>query len=391
MTEDIAQVESPSQEVLTAQEDATTPLRHQPEQKPAEPEAAPQAKSASDAIKAAMAKVEAEGEDKAKEEKPVVLKEPKAKEADGEQGEEGEEVPLKKGDKADAPKAETSLQSEGKHVKAPARLLPSERDVWVSTPRAIQAAWERMETEHAAASEQYRAASEFHESLRQYDDMAKQAGTSVKDALSRYVEFDKAVAQDFGRGVTQIIQANGKNPVEAVAQIMRAAGVLPAQLGAYLQGQPTQPKQQQQQPQQDPTAQAALQKVQQLEKFIQEQQQKAEFAAKEQEIQERVIAPAMAEMPRFNELSEDIAKILKSGMIDTSLSPDVKLKEAYFMADRLNPALYRAPDKAADLDDNSPPLGGKSISGAPGKSSTSSGKPKIMSVRDSIAAAMRIA
>src|SRR5690606_15514000 len=109
------------------------------------------------------------------------------------------------------------------HVKAPARLLPSERDVWVSTPRAIQAAWERMETEHAAASEQYKAASEFHESLRQYDDMAKQAGTSVKDALSRYVEFDKAVAQDFGRGVTQIIQANGKNPVEAVAQIMRAA------------------------------------------------------------------------------------------------------------------------------------------------------------------------
>lgn len=384
MTDEIAPIES-APEVLTDQDNGATPLRHQPEQKAPEPPP-----SASDAIKAAMAKVEADS----KEPEPEKAVKPEKIEKETEKPEaekpEAKEVAPEKADKAGESEAEKASQSEGKHVKAPSRLLPSERDVWVNTPRAVQGAFERLEREIEETGAKYKEAAEFHEGLKQYADMAKGANTTVKDALDRYVNVDKMLAQDFGKGLTHIAQSHGKNPVEAVAQFMRAAGVQPQQLGAYLNGQPAQPQQQQAQRQADPMAQAALQRVQQLEQQLQQQQQAQEAEAQRRYLQEQVLAPAMANMPRFDELHADIVKMLETGYIDRSLSPDVRLREAYFLADRMRPALGNQSEPEADLDDKPPaPVGKKSISGSPGKSSTSSGKPKIIPIRDAIAAAMR--
>lgn len=347
-----------------------------------------EASSIDDALEKAMAKAKGDPEPKAKDEADTKEDKPKAQRAP-----DGKFAPAESAEgKAGEAEAAARVQSEGKQINAPARLLPSERDVWVNTPRAVQGAFERIEREIAEATEKHREATEFHEGLKQYAEMAKGANTTVKDALDRYVSMDKAIAANFGQGMAQIAQAHGKNPVEAVAQFMRAAGVLPQQLGAYLQGQPATQQAQPKQAQADPVAQQALQRIQQLEAQLSKQ---AEQQAESQRIAEadRLIESAMAEMPRFAELQEPIAKLLQSGMIDGSLSPDVKLREAYFMADRLNPALYGAPDNTADPDNDGKVTTlprKKQISGSPSASSAKiTPKGPAPSIDDALEAAFR--
>lgn len=385
MTEEIMAEAAP--EVLTdLGEGPTTPLQHK--NPTAEPDPEPVApKTVAESVKEAMAKVEADENKAAAKDDPKENTESEAK------ADEEEEVaaPKKEAGKAGESEAEKASQSEGKRINAPSRLLPSERDVWVNTPRAVQGAFERLEREYEAKLGETKAAADFHAELREFDDLAKKSGTTIKEALANFVNAENAIRQDFGRGITQLAQSMGKNPTQAVAEFMRAANVTPQQLGAYLQGQPAQAPQQQQQRPVDPTAQAALQRVQQLEQQLAKQAEEAQRMAELQRVEQEIIGPAKVEMPRFDELHDKIVKLLETGYIDTSLSPDVRLREAYHAADRLYPALYEASSNEIDLDDKRPSPGNKSIKGAPGKSSTSSGKPKIMSIRESIAAAMRTA
>lgn len=381
MTEDISNEPQHSPEILTEQDDPSTPLRHQPEQKAPEPTPEPSApKSVSDSIKAALEKVTKEDAEPEK----VDAKEKPAPKVDA----EPKEVVAEKPDEAGAEDDKKPAQSEGRVDRIPSRLLPKEREVWANVPNAVKAAWDRMEREYAESTQKYEPAAKFYEELKQYDDMAKSANTTVKVALDRYVTMDKQLAANFGHGMTQIAQAHGKNPVEAVAQFMRAAGVLPQQLGAYLQGNPA-PQQQaqpQSQPRPDPVAQAALQEVQQLKQMLIQQQHDASIGKVEADI----VGPFFAENPGAQELQDDIVFFLKSGKIPNSLSPVEKLEAAFDMAVRINPTSVKAQENLAEPAVKAP-NGVKSISGAPGKSSTSSGKPKIMSVRESIAAAMRTA
>lgn len=433
---------APQPEVLSDLGDGpTTPLQHKnPEQDAPAPESA-KPQTASEAIKAAMAKVaadEAKGDDSQGGKKDEEADDPKGKEADSHVNEKpksrseeetykasrrelgrlekelerltgksnsdafGEEGGDHTKDEVSARIAEvraelSKLQSEGKDVKPPAHLLPSELQMWTKTPRSIQAAVERITQGYEAQISDHKEAVEFRTSLKQYDDMAKAAGIPIAEAMERYVSMDKKLAANFGQGLAEIAQSFGKNPTAAVAEFMRAVGVHPQQLGAYLQGQPA-PQQAQPQRPADPQVAHLQQELAQMKQYMQQQQQAqieaqkaAEAESRYREIEEKIINPMRAEMPRYDELSEHIAKYLKSGMIDPSLSPDIKLREAYHAVDRIYPALRGADAAtASDLDDNVASLAAKkSISGAPGKSSTSSGKPKIMSIRESILAADR--
>lgn len=384
MTEEIMAEAAP--EVLTdLGEGPTTPLQHK--NPTAEPEPEPVApKTVAESVKEAMAKVEADENKSAAKDEPKENTESEAK------ADEEEEVaaPKKEAGKAGESEAEKASQSEGKRINAPSRLLPSERDVWVNTPRAVQGAFERIEREYESKLAEREESAKFHTELREFDDLARKSGTTIKAALANFVNAENAIRQDFGRGITQLATSMGKNPTQAVAEFMRAANVTPQQLGAYLQGQPAQAPQQQQRPV-DPVAQTALQRVQQLEQQLAKQNEEAQRMAQIQKLEQEIIAPMKAEMPRFADLEQEIVKMLKTGYIDPSLSPDVRLREAYHAADRLYPALHEASSNEIDLDDKRPSPGNKSIKGAPGKSSTSSGKPKIMSIRESIAAAMRTA
>jgi len=275
--------------------------------------------------------------------------------------------------------------SEGKQVAPPARLLPKARDVWVNTPRVVQSEFERMEREHATEIEQYAEPKRFHEELKEYDGMAKKAGTSVKNALDRYVAFDRQLSQDFGKGVAAIAQDQGKPPQAVIAEVLRAYGVTPQQYAKMVtenpQGHAAPPMQQQatRPPQPDPVAARALEEVASL------KQQLAE-----RDLEARVIAPFVAANPRFDELKDDIAFFLNSDKVPRSLSPTERLEVAYDMAERLNPSPYRHQVESADPDAYSANRAGKkSISGAPGNGKPFTGKPKIMSIRESIEAASR--
>lgn len=277
------------------------------------------------------------------------------------------------------------MQSEGKDVRPPAHLLPSERQMWARTPRSIQAAVDRMTQGYEAQIAEHKEAVEFRTSLKQYDDMAKAAGIPIAEAMERYVSMDKKLAGNFGQGLAEIAHSFGKNPTVAVAEFMRAAGVQPQQLAQYLAGQPAQQPQAQQQRPADPQVAHLQQELAQMKQYMQQQQQAqieaekaAETEAKYREIEEKIINPMRAEMPRYDELSEHIAKYLKSGMIDPSLSPDLKLREAYHAVDRIYPALHGAnAAEAGDLDEpaNVTPLPRKKqISGSPVASTRSNVK-----------------
>ena len=236
--------------------------------------------------------------------------------------------------------------------------------MWANVPREVKAEFERFEREYEAERETHREAKQFHEELREYDGMAKQANTSIKAALDRYVNFDKQIAQDFGRGVAAIAQDQRKSPQEAITSLLRAYNMSPAQFaqavvknpGAF-QSQQQIPQQQQQPPRPDPTAQRALSEVQSLRQQLASQQ-----------METSVIAPFAASNPRFGELQTSIERLLKSGMVPDSLNPAERLEVAYDMAVRLNPPPSRSPDAFADPAPSANPVtdaGRKSVRGAP--------------------------
>lgn len=375
MTEETQELrESLSTLISDAQSGGTGGGTPPPEQ-PQSDEQVDEKASIADVIRKEAKAQEAAAKEERKAEKAEPAPEEKKEEPKAEPEEKAEaeapEVEAEKPDEAGEKETAKAAQSEGKADRIPSRLLPKEREVWANVPNAVKAAWERMEAEHASAAEKYEASAKFHEELREYDEMAKKANTTIKTALDRYVAMDKKIAANFGEGVADIARAFNKNPVEAVAQFMRAAGVLPQQLGAYLQGKPVQPVQAQMQQAQrapDPVAQQALQKVAHLEQMLQQQQEEAKIAEAE-----RIIDSAKANMPRFDELQNDVAFFLQSGKIPVSLSPVERLEVAYDMAERINPAPVKTSPSLAEPA-GKPPVsdaGKKSVRGAPASGQSS--------------------
>lgn len=366
--------------------------------------------SIDEAIEKAMAKAQGKDKPEAKadsqstdkdKEAPEVKQEKADSDGDEEKpkasnrGVDGKFVAPEKDGKAGEDEAAARAQSEGKHVKAPSRLLPSERDVWVNTPRRVQEAFERLEREIDEGATKHKEASDFYEQVKPYAEMAKSANTTVKDALDRYVAADKLLSQDFGRGMAQIAQSHGKNPVEAVAQFMRAANVLPQQLGEYLQRQPVQ-----QQAQQDP-ARMALQEIQQLKAQLEKRDADMEEMRKQEELESRIrqtheqlVSPYERQYGEaWADLEPMVAKMLQSDIIDRSLSPELRLREAVYAAERLTSPLQSRPGTEADPDTDSKVTQlprKKQISGSPVASNHSTVKKgPAPSIDEALAKALR--
>lgn len=271
-----------------------------------------------------------------------------------------------------------------KQVNAPSRLLPKAREVWANTPRVVQAEFERFEREIEAERQTNKAATDLHAELREYDDIAKGAKTSIKEALDRYVNFDKVLSKDFGQGMAMIAKEQGKQPVEAVASLLRALGTTPEQYAQHVIANPQAhqiaPQQQERQAATDPV----MARLDQMEQRFQER----DTQSARDRVHAEIVAPFMATAPRFEELAPAIEKLLKSDIVPQSLSAAERLETAYDMAERLNPSSVTR-QTASDPDRDAPSFAGKkSISGAPGTNSTKA-RPRIMSVADTIAAEAR--
>lgn len=336
-----------------------------PEAKPAEPVVEKKV-SAGDAIKAAQAKIEAK-EAEAKAAKPEPAKVEAKPEARPETKTPPAEAPAKAQD-APGQQADVS-QSEGKasRYEAPARFNDTGKAEWAKVPEPVQAEVHRTIKNLEDGYTKHKASAERYEQLKEYDELAKTNGRDLKDSLRTIKQFE-----DMMKG----------NPLDALNLALRESGPRKSDgspltiqdVAAHVMGQ--QPNQHLQQ------AQA---KIHELETKIQQM----ERAAKAPDI----VAEFAAKNPRFEELSDVIATLIKTGTAKD-------LETAYELASVLRPATA-SPAKAQEQVQASPaaetaspapaiakPAGQKSISGAPSSGATSGGKKRVLSASEALKAAM---
>lgn len=281
---------------------------------------------------------------------------------------------------ADKPAAERAgqedRQSEGrKYSEPPARFLPEARTKWANVPNEVKAEVHRVTESFEREFERVRPAVEAYESVREYDEMAKSSGTTMKDAMRNYVEIDKLLHS---------------NPAQGIARVLQAVNITPQQLAQAIaknpqafQLAPQQPSPQQQQL--SPQAQRLAEENEQMRQEL--------LAAKA----EPVIRNFAEQHPDYWDLERDIADILQSGLIQKkygSLPPEQKLAEAYRMAGGRGPASQSAPEPAPrtlapTARPDTDPDGQKSIRGAPGNAQSGEPRRKFKSNRDALSAAMQ--
>lgn len=357
---------------------------------PKEPSEPKGKESRLDTIKRAAADLEKQNPEAKAEAKPEA-KQPEEKSAEPEA-----KQPVKADSEPVAVKE--NKPSEGrKIIEAPARFLPRAKELWNNVPHPVREEFDRVMKEAETEKTQYVEAKQFRDELAEYDTMAKQSGTTVKAALQNYVAMEQALRSDPSTGFKQLMQNMGMHPVQAIGHILRAAGATPEQLVALIQRDPSAltslaPQQIPQRGQQTQAAQpAADPRVDQL------QQQLTEMRA--QTVAAQVIAPFAEEYPEYYDHEDQIAKVLKSGIIEqihgTGLSPRDKLEAALFM---VAPSIRRsgqfapaATVQSADASDATPAVdlrGTKSVKGSPSAGANTQPRRKgNMSHREAIDAA----
>lgn len=295
-------------------------------EKPSIDEALKKAMDSSKAKEADKAK-DAAAKDAPKEEKPAP--EPKQKAAPVD-----ENAPEKDAEEKARP---DRRQSESrKFDTAPSRFIPEAGAKWANVPTEVKSEVHRVLENADREVQQYRESHQFREELKEYEEMGKQHGVSVKQALENYVGIEKKFYEDPASGFRQLLTNMNMNPHQAISSILQAYGGTPQELIQYITKNPQAYAQQprQQQPRQDPAAQhvsALEQKIASLEN---------KFVEQEKSVAVERVMPVIRNFaesnPGYYDLEPKIAEILKSGIIEKihgeSLPADKKLSEAYRMA-----------------------------------------------------------
>ena len=292
---------------------------------------------------------------------------PKAEEKPAEQAKEKSAAPEKETDATvQAKEQQTERKSEVRErPEPPARFLPRAKELWRSTPNEVQSEVSRLVREHEEEVKQYSEAKQFREELREYEEMGRQHGISLKQALDNYVGIERKFAEDPASGFRQLFSNMNMQPQQAISHILRAYGIQPQQLAQHMTQAPH-----------EYTALAPQRPVQPQQQVIpQDNPRIAELEAQFQEMRtqqahQQFVEPFIAEHPRYYELEQDIAFFLQSGKIPANLSPAEKLAAAYDMAERINPSSnveqfqprQASPERRVDEDFN----GTKSVKSSPG-------------------------
>lgn len=265
---------------------------------------------------------------------------------------------------------------------APDNLIPAAKEKWANVPGEVKGEIARIIREHDT---EVSSAREFITPLVKYHQMAQQTGTTLPEALERYIGMEQALRHNPAQGFKQLLDNMQMDPTQAIGQILRAYNVDPQALAQHIAQSPQaympEAPQQRQQAPEDP-------RIGQLQQQL--AQQRAEH------IRETVVEPFIASHPRYQELERHIASFLQSDMIPASLGQKERLEVAYDMAARINPvSTYEAPQPQPDLASPSTravaqDLGGnKSVRGAPSSGVDTSNRAKRkMSRGEAIEAAM---
>ncbi len=330
-------------------------------------------RSSGEAVKRAMEALKAKEAEKAKTDaapKPAEKVEAKAepKPADRSRAEDGKFAPKESADpksveqRAVQEKTEGNQTSEGRkpHHEAPARFNEFGKRDWANTPDTVKEETYRAFKELEEGHKKYKDSADRYEKVREFDDLARKNGREgIHESLKQIVDIENAFQRD---------------PIDGLKRVTDHFGINLQAVASHIVGQ--NPNQQ--------VAQAHS-RIQELEAKIQHM----EFERKAPDL----VAEFAASHERFDELTEVIATLLKTGTAKD-------LESAYELASVLKaPASNAAqhsqpliPAESAPAQTQAPalnPAGSKSVSGAPpGGVSPASRQPVSKSNNEAVKRAM---
>lgn len=252
------------------------------------------------------------------------------------------------GDTAETVEDERAPETESKFVEAPSRFSADAKTAWAAAPEPVKAEIHRAVRELEAGIEQYR---QRWEPLKPFDDLARQSNTSIEAALTNYIGIEQLIARDPIAGFERVAQNMGLSLRDIAAHVM---GQAPDAVAS----------------QQDATIRelrgelAALrQELGGVTTSIRSDKEQAVF---------RQIEDFAKTAPRFDDLASDVAFFIESGRAND-------LKEAYALAERLNPVPQPASTPAASAAPETIAAqnrkGRLSLSGSPGAGSSPTARP----------------
>ena len=224
-------------------------------------------------------------------------------------------------------------------IEAPTRFSADAKAEWATAPKSVQHEIRRAIEEMEAGLNGYQ---QDYGDLKDYAELAKGQGTTIKEALDRYVGIERMLQEDPVKGLEQICQNMGTTLQDIVSKVSGT-------------------------PENETIAQLNA-KIAQLENQFGGVQQNIQ-QQREGEIQARVTAFAETH-ERFNELSDDIAKLLQTGYA-------ADLESAYDIAARLKPVAKPEPQAAQAAK-------ALSVSGAPDTGSNPATRKPPSSARDAV-------
>lgn len=239
----------------------------------------------------------------------------------------------------------------------PARFTPDVKGKWAELPENVRGEVSRMERELTQGYEKHKVAAERDATLNEFHEMAKQSGKDLRSVVAEYVNTENILRKDVVGGLDAICQKLGVSLKDVAAHVM---------------GQPA-----------DQTASkqdATIRELRQQNTTLETRLNRLEGGFHQQREQSTLteINKFAQEHPRFEELAEDIAVLMrpvrdeKGQIISPGRAKD--LPEAYQLAERLNPAPAKAldpvpaKDTVIDLSAQTE-KGQKSINGSPGSGS----------------------
>lgn len=375
---------APIPEVVDTPNPISTEGEPTPDPKPEKTEKGDKPLSTREALLKAQEKVEADNKPKPEakaaaktEAKPDAKEPPKADEGrDPKTGQFASKdkpaIGAEKTAGASQEKPETAAPAKSS-VEAPKRFTEDARKVWDTAPDPVKHEVARMERELTAGIEKHRQSAEKYESVRQFDELAAKSGTTLPQALARYVGIEQKLRGDLVGGLDEIISnaSQGKLSLRDVA--------------AHIMGQTPE----QTQSASDATIRELKATVAQLQEQVGGVTETIKTQRETSTLQE--INKFAADHPRFEDLADDIAFFMKSGRAKD-------LSEAYQLAERLNPAPASATaddPSASDAAAAKPDLaeqirkGTKSPSGAPATGSDPVSERPSKTAREAVQRAMR--
>lgn len=320
-----------------------TPVAEKPEPVKAEPKAR---ETVSDTLRKAAADVKAKEAAKAAEK--IVAEKAKTEAAKPEATAEAKPEKTRDETGRFTPREPVQEQPQKPAYDPPARFSADAKTEWAKSPPSVQAEVHRAFREMEAGIEKHRAAAQEFEQIREFHDLAREHGTSIKAALTNYTNLERTIAADPLKGLQMVADYAGLDLRKVAAHIM---GQSPDQVSS----------------QQDATIRELRQELAALKQSVGSVQQT--FQQQRTETISRSVTEFAQSHPRFDELADAIKEEISHGY---------SLEQAYERAERLNPApavftpppLTPAKPALAPLN----PAGQKSITGAPGNGSYPSAK-----------------